>query len=256
MTNAAQRFSALFAPLLLGAALFATAPALAADDGQATVVVELFTSQGCSSCPEADAFLGELAKRDDIIALSEHVDYWNYIGWVDPFASEVNTKRQKAYKHSLGAGYVYTPQMVIDGGSHVVGSDRDSVNRAIEAARGLPGPHLKVAMNSEANGRVHVSIPAGAVTEPATILLVAFDREHETNVTAGENNGRSIINYHVARGFAEIGRYQGKALSLTLGPDNLPKTFPATDGCAVLLQSEDSGAIIGAGLMWLNPGKS
>ena len=253
MSRAILGFSAMLAPLLLGVACLLANPGFAADDGKAPVVVELFTSQGCSSCPAADAFLGELAERDDVIALSEHVDYWNYIGWVDPFASEPNTKRQKAYKRALGAGYVYTPQMVIDGASHVVGSDRDAVNRAIEAARSAAGPRLKVAMNTESNGRIHISVPAGTISEPATILLVAFDRAYETKVTAGENDGRSITNFRVVRGFTEIGRYQGKALSLKLSPNNMPETFPTTDGCAVLLQSENSGAIIGAGMMWLKP---
>ncbi len=256
MTCPNSRFRALAPAVLLGLTLFAASPARAADDGRAPVVVELFTSQGCSSCPAADAFLGELAARDDIIALSEHVDYWNYIGWVDPFASEVNTKRQKAYMRWLGAGYVYTPQMVIDGASHVVGSDRDAVNRAIEVARNAVGSGLKVSMTAEANGRIHLSIPAALVTEPAAILLVAFDRAHQTEISAGENDGRSITNHRVVRAISEVGRYEGKAVSITLDPDNLPETRPDTEGCAVLLQSEGSGAIIGAGMVWLKPPKS
>jgi hypothetical protein len=242
--------------IVLAVSLFAVPPARAADGGDAAVVVELFTSQGCSSCPAADAYLGELAERKDVIALSEHVDYWNYIGWVDRFASEQTTRRQKAYMHSLGAAYVYTPQMVINGASHVVGSDKAAVVHAIEAAREKPGPHLAVSMTTEANGRVHLSIPAGQFSEPASILLVAFDRQHETDVTAGENTGRSIVNYHVVRGFAEIGRYDGKATSIVLGPDNVPKSMSWADGCAVLLQSEGSGAIVGAGMTWLKPAGS
>lgn len=249
-------FFALLPLVLLAAGLFSASAVRAADGVDAPVVVELFTSQGCSSCPAADAYLGELAERKDVIALSEHVDYWNYIGWVDRFASEQTTQRQKAYMHTLGAAYVYTPQMVINGGSHVVGSDRVAVAQAIEAAGEKPGPHLAVSMTTEANGGLHLSIPAGAVSEPASILLVAFDRQHETEVTAGENNGRSIINYRVVRGFAEIGRYEGKATSIVLGPDNMPKSMPAAEGCAVLLQSEGSGAIIGAGMIWLTPAGS
>jgi hypothetical protein len=256
MTQSRRWFQALIPAVLLGVALFAATPTRAADEARAPVVLELFTSQGCSSCPAADAFLGELAKRDDVIALSEHVDYWNYIGWIDPYASELNTKRQKAYMHMLGAGYVYTPQLVIDGAHHLVGSDRDAVNQAIETAREAPGPHLKVSMTAEANGRVHLSIPAATVAEPASILLVALDREHQTEVTAGENSGRSITNYRVVRGFVEIGQYDGKATSIVLGADNVPKSMPASDGRAVLLQSTRSGAIIGAGMMWLKPAKS
>lgn len=256
MSRFPRRFHGLVPALLLCIALFAAAPLRAADEERAPVVVELFTSQGCSSCPAADAFLGELAKRKDVIALSEHVDYWNYIGWTDRFATEETTNRQKAYRQLLGAGYVYTPQMVIDGRHHLVGSDRDAVNRAIEAALDAPGPHLKVSMAAEASGRLHVSVPASPIAEPASILLVAFDREHRTEVTAGENSGRSITNYRVVRGLAEIGRYNGKALSIALGADNLPKPMLAADGCAVLVQSSRSGAIIGAGMMWLRPAGS
>ncbi len=230
-----------------------TAASRAADSPRAPVVLEFFTSQGCSSCPAADALLGELAERGDVIALSEHVDYWNYIGWTDRFASEQTTKRQKAYMHRLGAGYVYTPQLVIDGSRHLVGSDRDAVNRAIETARDAPGPHLKVSMTAEANGRVHLSIPAGVLTEPATILLVALDRQHQTEITAGENTGRVVANHHVVRGFTEIGRYEGKPTSMVLDATSAPKSMQEADGCAVLLQSVRSGAIVGAGMIWLTP---
>src|SRR5690242_14224748 len=99
------------------------------------VVVELFTSQGCSSCPPADAYLAELAARRDVLALSIHVDYWNYIGWTDPFASREATQRQKEYARNLGQKYVYTPEIVVDGAAHEVGSDREGCERLIAAAK-------------------------------------------------------------------------------------------------------------------------
>jgi len=245
---------ALVLCLCLG--LPASIGARAGDDGAAPVVVELFTSQGCSSCPAADAFLGKLAERKDVLPFSMHVDYWNYMGWSDPYALEKNTARQKAYMHSLGTGYVYTPQMVIDGETHVVGSDQRAVDAAIEAARNAPGPHVKVAMHAEANGKLHLSIPASRIDEPASIILVAFDRQRQTSVTAGENTGRSITNHHVVRDFSKIGVYEGKATALTVDPKTVPVPVSGSDGCAVLLQSVRSGAIIGAGMTWLRANRS
>ena len=244
------------AALVLCLGLLAGGATRAADDGAAPVVVELFTSQGCSSCPAADAFLGELAGRKDVLPFSMHVDYWNYIGWTDPYAREQNTARQKAYMHSLGTSYVYTPQMVIDGANHAVGSDRSAVDAAIEAARETPGPHVKVAIRAESNGRLHLTIPASDIDEPVSIILVAFDRQHETSVTAGENTGRSITNYRVVRDFSKVGSYNGKATALTIDPETAPMPMSGTDGCAVLLQSVRSGAIVGAGMMWLDADRS
>src|SRR6516164_10851500 len=118
---------AALAAAILGAAL----PALA----ETPVVVELFTSQGCSSCPPADAYLGELAARKDVIPLAFHVDYWNYIGWADPFATKQMTQRQRDYQRALNQRYVYTPEMVVNGEAHEVGSDRHGIDRLIEAAQ-------------------------------------------------------------------------------------------------------------------------
>ncbi|MBT3306373.1 MAG: DUF1223 domain-containing protein, partial [Alphaproteobacteria bacterium] len=112
---------------------------VAASNHQAAplTLVELFTSQGCSSCPPADAFLGELSKRSDVLALSVHVDYWDYIGWKDPFASPKNTERQRRYSKFLGMRYIYTPQLVIQGADHEVGSDRTKILAKIAKAAKL-----------------------------------------------------------------------------------------------------------------------
>ncbi|MGD9536457.1 MAG: DUF1223 domain-containing protein [Alphaproteobacteria bacterium] len=256
MLARARTIAAILPALVLCLGIPAGIGAQAADDGAAPVVVELFTSQGCSSCPTADAFLGKLAERKDVLPFSMHVDYWNYMGWTDPYAREKNTARQKAYMHALGTGYVYTPQMVIDGETHVVGSDQRAVDAAIEAARNAPGPHVRVAMHAEANGKLHLSIPASRIEEPASIILVAFDRQRQTEVTAGENTGRSITNYHVVRDFSKVGTYEGKATALTIDPQTAPVTVSETDGCAVLLQSVRSGTIIGAGMTWLRANRS
>ncbi len=105
---------------------------------RAPVVLELFTSQGCDSCPPADAYLGELSGRADLVALAFHVDYWDHIGWKDPYSMAAATKRQEAYRRSLGERIIYTPQLVIQGAAHEVGSDRGGVARAIDAAPARP----------------------------------------------------------------------------------------------------------------------
>jgi len=244
--------------LIAAAAAFAVASitalgsVAAGSEERAPVVLELFTSQGCSSCPSADAYLGELAKRGDVLPLSIHVDYWNYIGWVDPYASEANTARQKAYMHALRTSYVYTPQLVIDGRQHVVGSDRAAVEAAIEAAKAAQGVHLKVEVNEERGGRMRVKVPPARIDGPAAILLVAFDRQHVTQVQAGENSGREITNYRVVRAIKKIGRFDGTETEIAFDEISVLPNLTA-DGCAVLVQSEKTGAILGAGLAWMNP---
>lgn len=225
--------------------------AVAGSGERPPVVLELFTSQGCSSCPSADAYLGELAKRDDVLPLSMHVDYWNYIGWVDPYASEANTARQKAYMHALRTSYVYTPQLVVDGKQHVVGSDRAAVEAAIEAAKAAQGGHVKVEVAEERGGRMRVKVPQATIDGPAAILLVAFDRQHVTQVQAGENSGREITNYRVVRAIKKIGRFDGTETEIAFDEAaTLPNLI--TDGCAVLVQSEKTGAILGAGMAWMS----
>src|SRR5215831_16018900 len=121
----------LAAPLMLAAAGLCLRASAGDAPPAGPVLVELFTSQGCSSCPPADQLLGELARRPDVVAIGFHVDYWDYIGWKDPYAGPWATKRQRSYAHSLGLHMVYTPQVVVDGGADAVGSDRAAIDRLI-----------------------------------------------------------------------------------------------------------------------------
>lgn len=243
---------ALFALACLAVA-FTNFPGAFADDGtaKAPVVVELFTSQGCSSCPDADAFLGEIAKRDDVVALSFHVDYWNYIGWEDRFATPQTTARQAAYKETLGLAYVYTPQMVINGARHEVGSDRDAVTRAVARAQQNPGLRLPVTVEGDGAGGLRISIPAAPFEDEAVVWLATFDRKHATEVTAGENTGRTMVNHHVVRNFRPIARWRGEAMELALSAEDVMQDEGA-DACAVILQQSGNGPIIGAGAYWLS----
>jgi len=212
------------------------------------VVVELFTSEGCNSCPPADAFLGVLAQRSDLIALAFHVDYWNYIGWEDPFSSPEATQRQRDYARSLGLGSVYTPQVVIDGSFDAIGSNRTQVNRAIAAAsqRGK----IPIAIAADAAGSWHATILATQIDQPATVWLALYDRQHVTPVKRGENAGATLTEYNIVREFRRVGQWDGAKLDL---PFDFGTTDLANRGFAIIVQDGASGKILGAALLPVAP---
>jgi hypothetical protein len=233
------RLRILAAALLMAAGLSSTA--LAAD--QRPVVVELFTSQGCDSCPPADAFLGELTRRPDVLALAFHVDYWDYIGWKDPFAQRAWTERQRGYGASLGLRGIYTPQMVIDGRIDAVGSQRDQVERAIKTARATPAA-VQLNLTRLAEGGVAIALTgAEGLAGEAELIAVTYDRRHETQVMRGENAGKKLVEYNVVRGAKRIDGWRGGALQRQLAAAELPG---AGEQCAVLVQAKGQGAILAA----------
>jgi hypothetical protein len=206
------------------------------------VVVELFTSQGCSSCPPADALLGDLAKREDVLALSLHVDYWDYIGWKDPFAQRAYTDRQRSYSRTLNQRYVYTPQMVINGSLQGVGSDRAEIGKLIDSARKAAASGPNLTLNGGGAQRV-LRIGAGKVAAPATVWLVGFDRAHETPVRSGENSGKKLANHNVVRSLQPVGTWKGAAAEIPL---DLSDVAANCDGAAVIVQSDETGPIVAA----------
>jgi hypothetical protein len=235
---------------------FVAERSLCAESSARLVVVELFTSQGCSSCPAAYAFLGELIEmRDDVLGLELHVDYWDNLGWKDRFSSAESTARQRACAKTLGLTYVYTPQMVINGSANEVGSDKMAVIAAIENAHKSYTRHLDITLAVNSAGGIDIAIPAadsGSGGQAAvTVWLVNFDRYFITDVTAGENDGRKMNNNHVVRGHKTIGTWHGDALNFSIDADQLAD-MGASDGCAVLVQSGEFGAIFGAAALWLD----
>jgi hypothetical protein len=210
-------------------------------------VVELFTSQGCSSCPPADAFLGELAKRDDVLALSFHVDYWDYIGWKDTYASPANTERQRQYARRFGLGYVYTPQMVVQGTAQTTGSDRPSVLNSIAQAK--TQPHVPVEIRREGDN-VSVVLPASDNDPEAAILSVLFDRSNPTDIRRGENSGRKISYSNVVRKMKVIGAWRGDAMTVPLPVSEIDSE--GRDACAIIVQSLRTGMILGAAVLDLD----
>lgn len=227
---------------VLTATLLGLAPrTMAAEEAAAPVVVELFTSQGCSSCPPADALLRDLAAREDVIALSHHVDYWDYIGWEDPFARPEATERQRAYSRALQLSFIYTPQMVIDGRFDVVGSRRGQVISTI----GISGGEGKPAAVEIDPARGLIVVAAGArPAQPCSVYLAFYDKSHETAVERGENHGRELVNANVVRSFEKIGTYDGARLELEA--DFAAAEAAGRGGAAVLVQEASNGRIVGA----------
>ncbi|REK09757.1 MAG: DUF1223 domain-containing protein [Acidobacteria bacterium] len=188
---------------------------VAADGAPPLIVVELFTSQGCSSCPPADRLLGELAEEGDVLALSFHVDYWNRLGWTDPFSAPQWSQRQEEYARRQASDSVYTPQMVIDGRHGFVGSDRAEASRLLERQRRDPRP-LELALTAEVAGpsRVDVTVegtaagdaerPAAAGADVADLLVLVVERELVTPVRRGENGGRTLRNHRVVRSLTRL----------------------------------------------------
>ncbi|SFP49983.1 DUF1223 domain-containing protein [Tranquillimonas alkanivorans] len=211
----------------------------AVEAGDQPVVIELFTSQGCSSCPPADALLTQLADRDDVLPLALHVDYWDYIGWKDKFASPAYSARQKAYAHANGERSVYTPQMIVGGKDHVLGYRPMELAELIQAHRDVPDP---VALDVAREGReLHIEArPEGESLGPLVVQLVTYAPEKTVDIERGENAGKRLTYSNVVTSWSVLGEWNGsKPLTLTT---ELPEDAPA----AVLFQRKGHGPVVAA----------
>lgn len=230
------------------AALGSASPAIA--DGKIKTVVELFTSQGCSSCPPADAILAELAQRDDVLALGYHVDYWDYLGWKDTLASPYNTQRQYDYRNAMGNKSVYTPQAVINGGNDAVGSRRSSVENLIKTTSlGTASVELK-------HGERSLDIILqGEVAKSADVTVIYFARATAVEIARGENRGKAINYANSVRSFKTIAMWEGGDDTIMLSHDELKKS--GADGCAVIVQERTAdgnpGRILAADRIYFDP---
>jgi len=221
-----------------------------AGDTATPVVVELFTSQGCSSCPPADKLLGDLADRPGVIALSMPVDYWDYLDWKDTLGRAEHTERQRTYAEHLGLPNVYTPQMVVNGTIDVVGSRADAVEAAIRDAR-RKNAEAQVSLSAQTRGdTIHVEISASRESRAnatATILAVPVLSARTVHIKRGENRGKTITYHNVSREIMPVGTWHGEAQTLALAHDEV--MIGETDRCAVILQDDRTGAILGATLL-------
>jgi hypothetical protein len=202
------------------------------------VVLELFTSEGCSSCPPAEVIVNELAQRSDVLPLSFHVDYWDGLGWRDRFSLASATERQRGYARTLRLASVYTPQAVIDGARDIVGSQRSAVMEAVSGRR--DGVATSVSVSGET---IQIHVGAGSDAASADVLLVAYLREADTLIRRGENSGRTVKESNIVRSLYVLGQWKGKPREFQLSLGRLPENV--TD-IAVIVQSAGQGAILGA----------
>ena len=249
---------AVFPVLTLGAAWALAAAGRTvpstSTDREVPVLVELFTSEGCSSCPPADALLAELAKSQPVegalvIPLSEHVDYWNHLGWADPYSSKLFSERQSAYAATFHDSGIYTPQAVVDGGAELVGSDRRGLERAIASASREPKVDVVVArVGSGSSLRVRVepskSAPKG---RGAQILLAIVENDLQSSVSRGENSGKRLSHTAVVRRLDVIGLVPDggtfeKEIPVVLDPSWKRENLSAV----AFVQERPSGKVLGA----------
>ena len=222
---------------LLVAAIGALSPTLAAAEPVTRpIVAELFTSEGCSSCPPADAKVAELARtRSDLLVLTFHVTYWNSLGWHDPFSFDAATQRQNRYVALGVSPEVYTPALIIDGKLDAVGADTAAVDQSLKHAAQIAATAAKIDVRSGQSGLV---ISVGAGSGEGKLLLVGYDRLHQTHVGRGENGGRTLEEANIVRSISILQKWSGKALRLQV-------PHPAGEDVAVILQQDD-GKITGA----------
>jgi hypothetical protein len=227
---------------ILAAALALSSLAVPAFAETRPVVVELFTSQGCSSCPPADALLTELAHRKDVLALGFHVDYWDKLGWKDPLSSPGATARQHDYAAEFKRNEIYTPQMVIEGQSQAVGSNRGAVLQAV--AQSEPASVAPVIFAADGH-----SVSIGAGTGKGKVLVIRYLLKRTTEVQRGENAGRTAVDANAVEVISNVGDWVGRELNIPID------SVEAGHGLAVLVQGDD-GRILGAAALPLAQSQS
>jgi hypothetical protein len=237
----------------IGAALVITAGATARSEPRA--VIELFTSQGCSSCPPADKLLSELRNDSTLLTLSLPIDYWDYLGWKDTLALPGHAARQRAYSQVRGDREIYTPQVVVNGLAQALGSDRGEIEKAVAQSRKSAAAPLRVPIRvAIANANVTVTLPSGSGDDAAGELwLCPLSRSVAVGIGRGENHGRTIAYTNVVRRWVKLGNWSGKSETFTVPVDAIRTA--GIDEVAILLQGgsgERPGTMLGATLMALH----
>lgn len=219
------------------AAMFALAgPVLAQDN---PVVVELYTSQGCSSCPPADAILHELAGRDDVIALALHVDYWDYIGWKDPFGDPAHAERQRAYAAAGHRRSIYTPEMIVQGQTDIVGAKPMALSKAI-AEHARQTPKVAVTLSRDGTALKITAERLAQVEGGMTVHMLRYQPRQTTHIKRGENAGKTVEYANIVEGWTVLGHWDGqKALDLVAQVEG-------DNPSVVIIQGRNAGPIFGA----------
>jgi len=232
----------------LSLAVIASALSTGAAHAEPRAVIELFTSQGCSSCPPADQLAGEFTRDPSIIVMSLPIDYWDYLGWKDTLALPGHTNRQRAYARARGDREVYTPQVVVNGSVHVLGSDKDAIENAIVRTDKQPGTLSLPVTLSVANGQISASVPAtkGAAAK-GEVWLCPITKDVPVTIARGENTGHTVTYHNVVRRWIKLGDWNGTAHTFTLPVRDIGAGD--IDTIAVVVQSgtkEAPGAMLGA----------
>jgi hypothetical protein len=213
-------------------------------------VVELFTSQGCSSCPPADQIIGELAMDPSVIALSLPIDYWDYLGWKDTLADSRFSARQKAYSHMRGEREVYTPQVVVNGSAHVIGSDRNGIESAIDDTKKADGVMSVPVSMTLAGKQINISVAAsskGPATGHGEVWICSISKAVPITIGRGENRGREITYHNVVRNLLKVGDWNGTSGSWTVPLENISRE--GVDAAVVYVQDgnrDKPGPMLGA----------
>jgi hypothetical protein len=231
-----------YATAFVCCALTAPAMLMAASAGEPRAVIELFTSQGCSSCPAADKLMGELAQDSSLVTMSLAVDYWDYLGWKDTMALHGHSNRQRAYAVARGDREVYTPQVVINGIVHVLGSDKAAIEKAIAQTRATAAPLTLPVTMTVADGKVTVNVPAATDenNNRGEVWLCPITGKAAVAIGRGENNGHTLTYTNVVRRWVKLGDWTGKAESFSMPVNDLPNadySLKEIDRLAVIVQS-------------------
>jgi hypothetical protein len=217
-------------------------------------VVELFTSQGCSSCPPADKVLGDLSKDPSVIALSLPIDYWDYLGWKDTLADSRFSARQKAYSHVRGDRGVYTPQAIVNGSANVLGSDKTGIENAVARTKGVDGAMSVPVTMSRSGKQINVSVAASDTAgRSGEVWICAVSKAVPITIAKGENRGHQITYYNVVRNILKVGDWNGTANSWSVPIENI--AHDGVDAAAVYVQDgnrDKPGPMLGAAFTSLN----
>lgn len=252
------KVSALFLAVVLAGWMFGSQPDTPRGNTPSPVLVELFTSEGCSSCPPADALLQQLDRTQPVpgahlIVLSEHVDYWNHLGWADPYSSRFFSDRQSTYSDRFGLSSVYTPQMVVDGTTQFVGNDSRSANQAVTKALAQRKVSVRItgiSVDASKILRAHIdtdALPEALKADKADLYLVVALNHAESQVVRGENDGRRLSHVDVVESLTKIGRMQpGEAFSQDVQVKLPSKADPANLRVIAFIQQAGQRRVLGA----------
>lgn len=248
----------IFKSLVVSGLAVAAYAALAGGVGNAQgvskqiTVVELYTSLACSTCPPADLVLAEFAGRDDVLALSFHVDYWDYAGYADPYGNIAFTDRQERYLERFGINYMLTPQVFVDGKLEGIGNDRPSLESLIAEAAATRMNNVEVQLARTGEREMNITLPRMEYSGQAEVILIRYDVTHSTQVTGGDNDGKTLTNVNVVRQIIVHSLWKGDVISFDVPLERLGTND--LQFYAVIVQEPGQGAVLGASYIDLRKG--